>query len=187
MEILKEVYDKHERDCNKTIESFKKDLKKVRSGRASSSLIENIMVEHYGSKTPLMHLGQISSPEARLLTVQIFDASAVEACDKAIRSADLGLNPSVEGNVLRIIIPPLTEETRKDIVRSLGKRTEEIRISIRNHRRDANESIKKLEKGGDVGKDDSKKAQDNIQTATNDTIKKVDQMLKDKEAECMAV
>ena len=187
MEILKEVYSKHEEDCKKTIEAFKKDLKKVRSGRASASLIENIMVEYYGSKTPLMHVGQISSPEARLLTVQVFDAGAIEACDKAIRSSDLGLNPSIEGNVLRIIIPPLTEETRKDIVRSLGKRTEEIRISIRNHRRDANESIKKLEKDGDVGKDDSKKAQDNIQTITNDSIKVVDKMLKDKEAECMEV
>ena len=187
MEALKEVYSKHEQDCEKTIEAFKKDLKKVRSGRASASLIENIMVDHYGSKTPLMHLGQISSPEARLLTVQVFDAGAIEACDKAIKSSDLGLNPSIEGNILRIMIPPLTEETRKDIVRSLGKRTEEIRISIRNHRRDANESIKKLEKNGDVGKDDSKKAQDNVQTITNDSIKIVDKMLKDKEAECMAV
>lgn len=187
MEELDLVFSVHQENCSKSVSVFKKDLQKIRSGRASASMLEGVMVDYYGSRTPLAHLGQISSPEPRMLSMQVYDQSAVESCEKAIRSADLGLNPSREGNQLRIMIPPLTQETRKDIVKRLNKMAEDIRISIRNHRRDANEELKELEKGGSLNKDEAKKAQEKTQKITDEAIKQVDVLLKEKEAECMEV
>lgn len=187
MEELDLVYSSHQENCTKSVAVFKKDLQKIRSGRASASMLESVFVDYYGARTALSHLGQISSPEPRMLSMQVYDQSAVEACEKAIRSADLGLNPSREGNALRIMIPPLTEETRRDVVRRLHKMAEDIRVSIRNHRRDANEDLKSLEKDGSLSKDDSKKAQDKVQKITDEAIKQVDLLLKEKEAECMEV
>jgi len=181
------VLSDHKSACEKAFEAFKRDMKKMRTGRANASVLEGISVDYYGSKTALSHLGQISSPEPRILAIQVFDAGAVEACEKAILSANLGFNPNREGNTLRINVPTLTEESRKEIVKGLHKQAEDIRISIRNHRRDSNDSLKKFEKEGVVSKDDAKKALDKVQKQTDVFIKEIDKHLAVKEAECMEV
>lgn len=173
--------------CDESVQAFKRELQKMRSGRASASLLEGIDVDYYGSRTPLNRLGQVSSPEPRLLVVQVYDAGAVAAVDKAIRSSDLGFNPSRDGNTLRINVPALTEETRRDIARHLNKLAEEMRVSVRNHRREANDELKKLEKNGDLAKDDSKRYQDKVQTTIDEYIAKIDAMLAAKEKEIMEV
>ena len=168
------------------IQAFKVNLGKVRTGRASSGLLENLQVDYYGSKMHLSHLAQISNPEPRMLVVQVYDAGAVTAVEKAIQSAGLGLNPSRDGSVLRVLIPQLTEEARKEMVRQLHKVGEEMRVSVRNHRRDANEELKKLEKEG-LSKDDVKRATERVQKQTDQTIAEIDKMLAQKEAECLEV
>lgn len=183
----KEILDLHNEECAAALESFKRDLQKVRTGRASPGLVEGLLVDHYGTKTQLSHLGQISAPEARLITVQVFDASAVGAVEKAIQTSSLGLNPSVEGNLIRVNIPTLTEESRKEIVKHLNKLAEDIKVSIRNHRRDSNDIAKKQEKDGSLSKDDAKKLLDNIQKQTDSMTAEVDVLLKNKESECMEV
>ncbi len=186
-ESIEEVLLEHEEQCAKAVASFKKDLQKMRTGRASTSLLEGVMVDYYGARTALSHLGQVSVPEPRLIMVQVFDTGAVESIEKAIIGSDLGFNPSRDGNTLRINVPPLTEESRKEIVRHLHKAAEDIRISVRNHRRDANDSVKKMEKEGIVPKDDVKRSLDKIQKQTDDFIKAIDEMLEAKEEECMVV
>jgi ribosome recycling factor len=187
IESIEEVLLEHGEQCEKAVESFKKDLQKMRTGRASTSLLEGVMVDYYGARTALTHLGQISVPEPRLIVVQVFDAGAVESVEKAILNSDLGFNPSRDGSTIRINVPPLTEESRKDIVRRLHKSAEDIRISVRNHRRDANENIKKMEKDGLIPKDDVKRALDKVQKQTDEYIKSVDSVLEAKEQECMVV
>ena len=184
---IKEVLELHRESCEGAIAAFKRDLQKMRTGRASTSLIEGVMVDYYGTKTPLMQLGQVSSPEPRQLLVQVYDTNAVDSVEKAIQASDLGFNPSRDGNTLRITVPPLTEESRKEIVRHLHKMAEDIRISIRNHRRESNDEVKAAEKEGLATKDDGKRALDQIQEQTNKFIGQVDTLLASKEAECMEV
>ncbi|HQH26408.1 MAG TPA: ribosome recycling factor [Oligoflexia bacterium] len=181
------VVSEHEKQCQAAIGAFKRELQKLRTGRASAALVEGIHVDYYGAKTALSHLAQISTPEPRQIVVQVYDSGAVVAVDKAIRSADLGFNPMRDGNTLRILVPALTEETRRDIVKHLHKMGEEIRVSIRNHRRDANELLKKLEKAGDLTKDDAKKTLDKVQKLTDQYTQEVDKLLAAKEKECMEV
>jgi ribosome recycling factor len=173
--------------CESAVSAFKRELQRMRTGRASTSLLEGIDVDYYGSKTPLQHLGQVSSPEPRQLLVQVYDASAVESVEKAIRSSDLGFNPSRDGSTLRILVAPLTEESRKDIVKHLHKLAEEIRISVRNHRREANDALKKLEKDGELTKDDVKRGLEKVQGIIDGHISTIDEMLAVKEAEVMEV
>lgn len=180
-------FDELKEKCDDTLAAYKKELQKVRTGRASSSLLDSIYVDYYGSRTQLIHLGQVNTPEPRLVTVTVFDGSAVDSVEKAIRNSDLGLNPSRDGNVIRLSIPPLTEQSRKDLVKLLHKQAEEIRVSIRNHRRDTNDSLKKLEKAGGVTQDEIKKALEQVQKATDSYISNIEVMLKDKEEECMTV
>lgn len=182
-----EILAKHDDECKAALASFKRDLSKVRTGRASASLLEGVMVDYYGSKTALAHLGQISTPEARIIMIQVYDAGAAVAVEKAIQSAGLGLNPSREGSVIRIIVPPLTEESRREIVKRLHKQGEEIKISVRNHRRDANELVKKLEKDGTLAKDEAAKVLERVQKQTDAAVAEVDKLLQVKEAECMEV
>jgi ribosome recycling factor len=181
------IIKSHSERCSHTEQAFKKDLQKVRTGKASSAVLEGIVVDYYGSKTQLSHLAQISTPDARTIMVQVFDSSAVAAIEKAILNSGLGLNPGRDGNALRMSVPPLTAETRKDIVKHLHKSAEEVRVSIRNHRRDANDSLKSLEKDNLIGKDEIKKYLDRVQKQTDDAIKKIDEMLQAKERECMEV
>ena len=182
-----EILNKHQEQSQAALESFRRDLQKVRTGRASSGLVEGLNVDYYGAKTQLGHLAQISTPEAKLIVVQVYDAQAVEAVEKAIQGSGLGLNPSREGNTLLIRVPALTEDSRKDIIRHLHKLAEDIRVSVRNHRREANDTVKKLEKGGDLTKDDARRVMDKVQEQTDSFVAEVDQLLKAKEAECMEV
>lgn len=184
---IKDVLALHKDSCEAALAAFKRDLLKMRTGRASTSLIEGVMVDYYGTKTALMQLGQVSSPEPRQLLVQVYDSNAVESVEKAIQASDLGFNPSRDGNTLRITVPPLTEESRKEIVKHLHKMAEDMRISIRNHRRESNDEVKKAEKEGLATKDDSKRALDQIQEQTNKYTADVDALLATKEAECMEV
>ncbi len=185
--MLSNVLKSHEEECKDALAAFRRELQKVRTGRASGSVLEGVMVDYYGSKTSLSHLGQVTTPEARLIVIQVYDANAAVAVEKAIHSAGLGFNPSREGNTIRIVVPPLTEETRKDIVRHLHKLAEEYRVSIRNHRRDANESVKKLEKDGTIAKDEVARSLEKVQKQTDSSIAELDKALAQKEAECMEV
>ncbi len=173
--------------CESAISAFKRELQKIRTGRASAGILEGIEVDYYGNKTPLQHLGQVSSPEPRQLLVQVFDAGAIESVEKAIRSSDLGFNPSRDGNTLRINVPTLTEDSRKEIVKVLHKLAEEMRVSVRSHRRDANDTIKKLEKDKVLTKDDVKLGMEKVQEVIDSHISKIDSMLSAKEAEILAV
>lgn len=181
-----QILSKHKEQCQGAVTSFKRDLGKVRTGRASTGLVDGIQVEYYGSRAPLKQLAQISTPEPRMIVIQVYDAGAIPSIEKAIQNSGLGFNPARDGNVIRVSIPPLNEQTRKEIVKQLNKIAEEVRVSIRNHRRDANEGLKKLEKDG-LPKDDGKKATDKIQKQTDAFIEEVDKLFKAKEAEVLEV
>lgn len=180
---VNEVIAKHDDQCKRSVQHFKKELQKVRTGRASPGLLEGIMVEHYGTKMPLNQLAQISTPEARLILLQVYDAQAVSPIEKAIQGAGIGMNPSRDGNTIRLVVPPLTEETRKEIIKHLHKMAEEIRVAIRNHRRDANDVLKKFEKDNTFPKDEVKKGMEKVQKLTDSFITEVDKLLATKEAE----
>jgi ribosome recycling factor len=176
-----------EEKMKKTIETMKKEFVKIRTGRASASLIEDIKVDAYGSKMPLNQLSTITVPESNLILVQVWDKSLVQTIDKAIREAGLGFNPIVEGNFLKIPVPPLTEERRREIVKGLKKRTEEFRMAIRNIRRDANDTVKKWQKNGEVSEDDMHRLLQKIQELTDKYIKEIDEAFSKKEKEVMGV
>ena len=176
-----------EEKCTRCIEHFKGELGKTRTGRASAALLEDLPVEYYGARVPLKQLAMINAPEARLITVQVYDDGATEAVDKAIRSSDLGFNPNMEGNLLRINVPALTEERRKDIVRSLGRMAEDARIALRNVRREEIDILKKMEKDKEISEDDLRRGQDEIQKVTDKHTKLVDELLQAKEKDVMEV
>lgn len=182
-EVLQSLGD----DMDGTIESLHRDLGKIRAGRAQPSLLDSIMVDYYGTATALNKLATVSAPEARMLLIQPFDQGAVANIEKAIRTADLGLSPINDGKLLRVPIPELTEERRRDLVRQVRKEAENHRVSARNHRRDANDLIKELLSDKEVGEDEARAAQEKVQTATDDTIKRIDEIVKAKEADIMAV
>ena len=176
-----------EEKCKATIEHLNGELGRMRSGRATTGHLQGIMVDYYGSATPLIQLGTLSVPEPRLLQVQVFDASVVEGVEKAIQQADLGFNPSREGNVIRIAVPALTEERRKDLVKKLHKMAEEAKIAIRGHRRDSIDVLKKAQKDGDISEDDSRRGQDSVQKVTDRFTGEVDVLLAAKEKEMLEV
>ena len=169
------------------LEVLSTEYKGLRTGRASVNLLDPVMVDAYGSKTPLKQLGQINVPEPRLLSVQIWDQSVVRSAEKAIREAGLGLNPILEGNVIRIPIPDLNEERRQEISKVAGKYAEAARVSVRNVRRDGMDSLKKAEKDGDISEDEHKRLQDEVQKLTDEEIKKIDTLYEEKEKEIMTV
>lgn len=181
--LFKETKDRME----KVLEALLREFNMIRTGRARPSLLDGIRVEYYGTLTPLNQMANISVPEARLLLIQPWDKTIVGDIEKAILKSDLGLVPNSDGEVIRISIPQLTEERRKDLVRFARKKTEEQRVSVRNIRRDANESLKKMEKEGSISEDDYHRGLDNIQEITNDYIEQVDEMLKEKEEEIMEI
>ncbi|MBU8790064.1 ribosome recycling factor [Oceanobacillus caeni] len=172
---------------NQAVQSYSKSLATVRAGRANPSLLDNVFVDYYGASTPLNQLANISAPEARMLVITPYDKSALSDIEKAIQKADLGLSPSNDGNIIRISIPPLTEERRKDLVKVVGKYAEEYRIQVRNIRRDTNDQLKKLEKNGELTEDELRGLQDNVQKETDNQIKQIDQLTKEKEDEIMEV
>jgi ribosome recycling factor len=172
---------------SKSIESLKDDFKRIRSGRASAGLVEGLMVDYYGNKTPLRQLAGISVPEPRLIVIQPWDKGSLSEIEKAFHKSDLMLTPNNDGKVIRINIPPLTEERRKELVKVARGKAEDARIAVRNIRRDGNEAVKQAEKEGHVSEDESKKAIDDIQKITDEFIEQVNTLLEQKEAEIMEV
>jgi ribosome recycling factor len=171
----------------KSAEHFSNDLTSIRTGRANPALIEKVMVPYYGTPTPLNQLAQISAPEARLLVVQVYDKSQIGAIEKALRSGDQGLNPASDGQVIRVPIPPLTEERRREYVKLVRQKAEEARVAIRNVRRDEVHRIDQLQKAGEVAEDDAKRGTARLQKITESQIEKVDGLAARKETEVMEV
>jgi ribosome recycling factor len=182
-EVKKNLSDKME----KAIDALKKDLGSMRTGRASLSIFDGIMVDYFGTPTPINHVATLSVPEGRLITIQPFDPKTISDIERAIQKSDLGINPSNDGKLIRIAIPSLTEERRKEIVKLVHKRGEEAKITLRNIRREGNEEMKKLEKEEHLSEDDTKRSLDEIQKTTDSFIKKVDETLSHKEEEVMEV
>ncbi len=185
--MLKEVSKDAKSHMESTIEDLRRRLGTVRTGRASVSLLDNIVVEYYGTPTPLSQIANISAPEPQLLTVQPWDPSVLNAIEKAIQSSDLGINPSNDGRVIRIPIPPLTQERRKQLAKVVRDMAEEHRTAIRNLRRDANERLKKLLKDKKITEDDERNGLDEVQKLTDGYIEKLNELAKVKENEIMTV
>ena len=171
----------------KAVDALKEEFQGLRTGRANSGLLEPVTVEAYGSRQPLNAVASISVPEPRMISVSVWDKSMTGPVEKAIRAAGLGLNPIVDGQTLRIPIPPLTEERRKDLAKLAGKYAEQQKVAVRNVRRDAMDEFKKAEKAGDISQDDQKKAETEVQGYTDAAIKRVDETLRAKEQEIMQV
>ncbi|MBC8185033.1 ribosome recycling factor [candidate division KSB1 bacterium] len=185
--MIEEIYGQTESKMNKTIESFRNDLNKIRTGKASASILDGIKVNYYGSIVPLNQAASVSVPEARLITIQPWDKTMINEIEKTIQKSDLGITPLNDGHIIRLPIPSLTEERRLELVKQTKRHGEEIKVSIRNSRRDANDAMKKAEKDSSVSEDDSRRGHDNIQELTNEFIKKVDDILKNKEKEIMEI
>ena len=171
----------------KTIQSLKKDLSSLRTGRANAAMLDMIKVDVYGQQMPISQIGSISVPEARLITVQVWDQGNVNLLDTAIKKSDLGVNPQIDGSVLRIRIPDLTEERRKELIKILKNIGEKNKIPVRNIRRDANEELKKLLKDKEISEDENKSLEKNIQKVTDDNIGIIDKILIEKEKEILQV
>jgi ribosome recycling factor len=182
-----EVLDSTKQDMEKTIGAFRKELSHVRTGRASTALLEGITVDYYGARTPLNQLATLSAPEPTLLVVAPYDKSVIGAIEKAIKASELGLNPLNDGKLVRVPIPPLTEERRRDLVKHVKKLAEDYRVSVRGHRRDSLEMLKELEKEKDITEDDRRHAAEKIEALTKEYVERVDKVLKGKEDEIMAV
>jgi ribosome recycling factor len=185
--MVKDVITDTEDHMKGAIEATKKEFQAVRTGRANPNILDRVVVEYYGTPTPLNQMASVSSPDARALLVQPWDKSALGAIEKAIQKSDLGLNPVNDGTLIRLPIPQLTEDRRKELVKVVKKEAEEKRIVIRNLRRDANEKIKVLEKQEHVSEDEGKKGLDDIQKLTDKYIIEIDKLLEQKEKEIMEV
>ena len=185
--MINEIKQDAEQRMTKTIESLKVSLNKVRTGRAHRSLLDNITVEYYGMETPLSQVGNISVPDARTLAITVFDKGMIGEVEKAILKSDLGLNPSSQGTLIRIPLPALTEERRKDLVKVVRAEGENGKIAIRNIRRDANSDIKALNKEKEINDDEMHNAEDDVQKITDKYIKQVDEVLAVKEKELMEI
>jgi ribosome recycling factor len=183
---LKDTYIQLKTRMDKAVEDFRKAMTATRTGRANVHMLDTVNVDYYGTPTPLNQVATVHA-EAQLLTVQAWDASQLPAVEKAIRSAELGLNPMNDGKIIRVPVPPLTEERRKDMVKHLHKVLEEHRTAVRNIRRDGNDAIKKAMKDKKITEDDEKRAMDEIQKLTDDEIKKMEEMSKGKEKEVMEI
>ncbi|HBQ86538.1 MAG TPA: ribosome recycling factor [Syntrophomonas sp.] len=185
--MVNDILEDAQSRMKKTIEHLTGDFAALRAGRANPAMLDKIMVEYYGEPTPLNQLANINVPEARLLVVQPWDKSSIAGIEKAIMKSDLGVNPTNDGNVIRIAIPPLTEERRKDLVKVVKKMAEEARVAIRNIRREANDLTKATEKEKVISEDEAKKALDDIQKITDNCIKDIDKILQVKEKDIMEV
>ena len=171
----------------KTKELYQKDMLTLRAGRANPQILDKIVVDYYGTATPLRQMGNINSPEPRLLTISLWDAKAIPLVEKAIQKSDLGLNPSNDGKMIRLVVPELNEERRKELTKVVRKSAEEAKVAMRNTRRDAMEQIKKLKKDSQITKDDQRKAEDELQKTTDAQIKEIDKIAAENEKEIMSV
>jgi ribosome recycling factor len=184
---VRNIINPIEGQMQKTLDKMKADLSTLRTGRASSALLENLRVDYYGTPTPINQLANISTPEPRTLEIRAWDKAAIQPIEKAIQKSDLGMNPSNDGTLIRLSIPKLTEERRKDLIRVVRKMSEEYRVAIRSERRDGVDKLKKSEKAKEITEDDLKSAENEIQKMTDLFIKKVDEMLAGKERDIMEV
>lgn len=182
-DVKKDV--KHRMD--QAVEVLKKEFSGLRTGRAHSSLLDPIVIEAYGQQMPITQVGTVGVPEPRMLTVSVWDRGMVKAVEKAIRDSGLGLNPAVDGQTVRVPIPPLTEERRQELSKIAGKYSESARVAVRNVRRDGNDSLKKMEKDGVISQDELRQYEKEIQGLTDETIKRIDEALQHKEQEIMQV
>ena len=182
-----EVIEEARKEMEQAVAAFKHELTRTRTGRASTALLENLHVNYYGAKTPLRQLAGLAAPEPRLLVITPYDKSSMHEIEKAISTSDLGLTPMNDGKIIRIPIPELTEERRKELVKHIRKMAEDYRVSVRNHRRDANEMLKELHKDKSITEDDLKTAEAKVQQHTTEHVEKIDKVLAAKEAEIMEV
>ncbi len=185
--MINEVKQELKKKIEDAIEAMRQSLSKIRTGKASVGLLDGLMVDYYGSPTPINQLATLSTPEPRLIAIQPWDKGALASIEKAILKSELGLNPNNDGKIIRIPIPPLTEERRKELVKMVKKIAEEFRVEIRNHRREANTMLKDMEKDKEITKDELKKALDDVQELTNKYMKEIDQLSGEKEKEIMEI
>ena len=182
-----DIHKETEEKMKKSINVYKEELQGIRAGRANPSLLDNISVDYYGTNTPLKQVASVSAPEPRLLVIQPWDANLIPAIEKEILKSDLGLNPSNDGKLIRLPIPMLTEERRKELVKVVGKSQENAKVAVRNTRRDANDAIKKMEKNKELSEDERRQAEEKIQEITNKYIEEIDLITKEKEEELMEI
>lgn len=183
--MIKEILQDARERMDKTVEALKSDLRVIRTGRASPALVEGVMVDYYGMPTPLVQLAGITVPEPRLLVIRPWDRNSLNAIEKAILKSDLGLTPNNDGQVIRLAIPPLTEERRRELNKQVARRVEEARVAARNIRRDTNEMLRDLEKEKEITEDERDRALEKAQELTNEYIKLIDEIGKAKEAEIL--
>ncbi len=182
-DILKDA----SRRMDMAIEFLKRELQSVRTGRANPAIVENLTAEYYGVPTPLNQMATISAPDAQLITIQPYDRTALQAIEKAIQQSPTGLNPSNDGAIIRVPIPPLSQERRQELVKSLGRKVEDGKVAVRNVRRDAQDKLRSLERNKDISQDENKRAQGQLQNATNDHVEEIDRFWKSKIDEMMTV
>lgn len=185
--MSKAVLDSMIQNMDKSIQALKGELAKVRTGRASTALVDTVHVDYYGSSVPLNQIANVTTPDARTIQVSPWEAGTVGAIEKAILAANIGLTPQSDGKVIRIPLPPLTEERRKEMVKLVKKMGEEAKIAVRNHRRDANEELKKQEKAKTLSEDDTKKSMDQVQKKTDEKVIEVDKVILSKEKEILTI
>lgn len=185
--MSKEIFEQAKEKMNKSLTAFSRNLASIRAGRANASLLDRITVDYYGVPTPINQVAGISVPEARLLVISPYDKSILGDIEKAIMKSDLGITPTNDGSVIRLAVPALTEERRKELVKLVKKEAEEAKVAIRNVRRDANDDLKKSEKNGEITEDELRGQVNDIQKLTDDFITKVDEMAKEKEEEILSV
>jgi ribosome recycling factor len=183
--MIDDIYLETKDSMDKSIEALNRELKRIRTGRASLSILDAIKVDYYGTLTPLNQMATLAVPESRLITIQPWDVSVIKDIEKALLKSDLGLTPANDGKLIRISIPPLTEERRKELVKLVLKMGEDYKVSVRNARRDANELIKSLKKDGDISEDDAFKSQEEVQKITDEHIKRIDECCQEKEKEIL--
>ncbi len=182
-----QVLDASKDKMTKTIEFYQKDMLSLRAGRANPQILDRIMVDYYGTQTPLKQMGNVMSPEPRLLTISLWDPKAIPLVEKAIQKSDLGMNPSNDGKIIRLVVPELNEERRRELTKIVRKSAEEAKVAVRGIRRDAMEQIKKMQKASDITEDDQRKAEDEMQKLTDQKIKDIDKIASDKEKEILEV
>lgn len=184
---MKEIIQDAKTRMKKSTENLSRELAQINAGRANSNLLAGVQVGYYGAPTPVQQLASINVPEARLLVVSPYDKTSLADIEKAIIAANLGVNPTSDGDVIRIMVPALTEERRKEIVKEVKKTGENAKVSIRNIRRDANDTLKRQEKDGDISEDELRNGSDEVQKITDSSIKEIDQLVADKEKDIMSV
>ncbi|MGD9123451.1 MAG: ribosome recycling factor [Desulfarculaceae bacterium] len=183
--MIEDTKQESKQAMDKAIEALKRDFKRVRTGRATPAILDSVRADYYGTPTPLNQMASLSVPEPRLILIKPWDPSSCEAIEKAILKSDLGLTPQNDGKVVRIAIPPLTEERRKELVKVVRKMGEDTKVAVRNARRDANEMLKEFKKEGEISEDDSFRGQEQIQKLTDEFVAKVDELIEEKEKEIL--